>query len=86
MAEAGFDPAAEFLLDRPWHNLFETTGDALVARCKGCRAVVKVGEREAHYNRHRGIRKRSENARKKRIKREKTERLAKARRAKAAGA
>lgn len=66
--ESGFDPAAEFLLAMPWVNLFEPTGDPFVFRCKGCGCdTVKMHERATHFNRHVGIRKRSETARQKRL-------------------
>jgi len=81
--ERGFDPAAEFLLSMAWHNLFEATGRPLDFRCKGCRVEVKLGEREAHFNRHVGIRKRSETMRQKRVAEQRGQSLEKARAAKA---
>ena len=80
LAEQGFNPAAEFLLDMNWINLFEQAdGTGIKWRCKGCGAVMRVHEREPHYNKHKGIRKRSETMRKQRIARERADRLAKAR-------
>lgn len=80
MAEQGFYPAAEFLLDMNWINLFEQADRSGSAwRCKGCGAIVKVNEREPHYNKHKGIRKRSETMRQQRIARERAARLVKAR-------
>ena len=53
-----FDPAALFLLDWAWPNLFEPAV-ALPTnteyRCKGCGAFVSAGERERHHNHHRRI-------------------------------
>lgn len=78
----GFDSAADFLLDMQFPNLFEPASarpDNTHFRCKGCQEVVSIGGREEHYNKHRGIRRRMETARQKRIKAERVERLAKAR-------
>lgn len=53
-----FDPAADFLLDLAWPNLYEPVHAAIEAghdryRCKGCRAVVTPGQREWHWVDHR---------------------------------
>jgi len=76
------DPAAAFLLDMPWQNLFEPatalpTNDRF--RCKACREVIPQREREAHHTRHVRQRNRQEAARKARIRKERAKRLAKAR-------
>lgn len=85
MAEQGFYPAAEFLLDLQFPNLFEPRDrEGITFSCKGCGEKVKLWEREKHYNKHKGIRARSETMRQKRIARERAARLARAREAKAA--
>lgn len=76
----GFDPAAEFLLSMAWQNLFEPTGRDDIFRCKGCNDdEIRRSDREAHFNRHRGIQRRSETMRQRRIRRERIEQLALAR-------
>lgn len=83
MAEQGFYPAAEFLLDLQWPNLFEQSDRSGVNfRCKGCGEIIKLWERERHFNRHKGIRKRSETMRQARIRRERQARMEKVRAAK----
>lgn len=78
-----FYKPAEFLLDLQFPNLFEQADRlGLTFRCKGCGAKVKIHEREGHFNHHRGVRRRQETMRKKRIARERAARLAKARAAK----
>lgn len=50
-----FDPAATFLLDMQWPNLFEPAS-ALPTntrfRCKGCRMILPQQEREKHFRKH----------------------------------
>ena len=82
MSMESFNPAAMFLLDMNWRNLFEEVGTQGIFRCKGCEAEVPRHEREKHFNHHNGIRKRQETMRQKRIKRERVARLARAREAK----
>lgn len=52
----GFDPAADFLLDLSFDQLFEPASAAAGVmgeyRCKGCRLVVKGSDRKKHYARH----------------------------------
>lgn len=76
----GFDPAAEFLLDLGWGNLFEQADhDGGKWRCKGCYEIVAPQDREHHFNHHRGVRRRSETFRQQRIRRERVARLTAAR-------
>lgn len=83
MADQTFYPAAEFLLDLQFPNLFEQSDrSGMNFRCKGCQEIVKLWEREKHYNHHKGIRRRQETMRKKRIARERAARLEKVRAAK----
>jgi hypothetical protein len=77
-----FDPAALFLLDLGWFNLFEEADasewEAWTYRCKGCRQTVARPEREKHYRHH----KRVEHARREReTKRNRERALALARKA-----
>lgn len=54
-----FDPAALFLLDLGFENLFEqASADPSIDRpfrCKGCGAIVSRGQREKHYKHHRRV-------------------------------
>lgn len=84
-----FDPAAEFLLTMPWPNLFERASAATTNtahRCKGCRLIVPMAEREKHFRHHKSAAARSETARQERINRERTARLADARQRRAVAA
>lgn len=84
---SAFDPAAEFLLTMPWHNLFEKAvalPTDTTYRCKGCREIVGMGGRERHFKTHKRAQQRSETARKARINRERIARLADARQRRAA--
>lgn len=79
----GFDPAAEFLLDMNWINLFEPavalpTNDRW--RCKGCRAIITQGDREKHHQQHIRERRRAREKRQAQLNRERVKRLADARR------
>lgn len=79
--ETFYKPAL-FLLDLQFPNLFEQADrSGLIFRCKGCGEIVKIHERERHFNHHRGVRRRQETMRQARIKRERVARLAKAREA-----
>jgi hypothetical protein len=50
----GFDPAAIFLLDINFLNLFEQSPHSeWWFKCKGCKAMSKRPEREAHWLQHR---------------------------------
>ncbi len=77
-----FDPAAEFLLDLAWPNLFEAAKaserEPQTYRCKGCGEQLMRPEREKHHRHHR----RAEHARRDRETKRKRERaLALARKA-----
>lgn len=77
-----FDPAAEFLLDMQWPNLFEPSNALptnVLWRCKGCRAIVVQGDREDHYRLHVRQREHEREKHAAKIKRDRVERLAKAR-------
>lgn len=56
----GFDPAALFLLDLGFDQLFELADSSPGAvgpyRCKGCGKLVKQGERQKHHGRHKANR------------------------------
>lgn len=83
MSMESFYKPAEFLLDLQFPNLFEQSDrQGTNFRCKGCGEIVKLWERERHFNHHRGIRRRQETMRKQRIARERAAWLAKARAAK----
>ncbi len=47
-----FDPAALFLLDRSYENLFEATSRSWESRCKGCGATVPGSKLQAHHGAH----------------------------------
>lgn len=83
-----FDPAALFLLDMNWVNLFEPTSAAPGAipryRCKGCGAEVTQAEREKHHRGHKRARNTVERRRQEKIRRERVARLARARQQRAA--
>lgn len=52
----GFNPAALFLLDLAYENLFElSSGDEYHFRCKGCSALVVRIERQDHWREHKGL-------------------------------
>jgi hypothetical protein len=77
-----FDPAAAFLLDLSWDQLFEPASAAVTNtdyRCKGCREIVKLGRRERHHHQH--VRERQAQIKNERakLKRERLKRLAEAR-------
>lgn len=77
-----FDPAAIFLLDLGWPNLFEASDaseqEPWTYRCKGCALTFTRPERERHHRHH----KRVETARRERELRKARERaLAQAREA-----
>lgn len=46
------DPAADFLLDLHFPNLFESTINTNTYRCKGCEMLVNGNQRKAHHNTH----------------------------------
>jgi hypothetical protein len=78
------DPAAEFLLDLAWDNLFERVSSAPAGeygdwRCKGCQDVVPASKRERHHAAH--IRQREAEKRKRadRAREERLRNLARAR-------
>ena len=79
MSDQNFNPAAEFLLDMNWANLFEQVGRGDMFHCKGCDAMLPRHERERHFKKHKGIRSRQETMRKKRIARERAARMARVR-------
>lgn len=80
----GFDPAAEFLLDWEWPNLFDPTADTIEYRCKGCGEIVLSWERVQHHSHHRRQRRRDERRRASELRRTRISNLAKARAAKTA--
>lgn len=52
-----FNPAASFLLELGWPNLFEKAGqspfeDRLPYRCKGCQCLVAPADRRKHHSAH----------------------------------
>lgn len=56
------DPAADFLLDLAWSNLFESAGKPGAFgpfRCKGCGATLPGTRREGHFKSHKENRKMS---------------------------
>lgn len=59
-APRGFDPAALFLLDLSYDQLYEPTTAAVDAdpdyRCKGCGDVVARSKRKQHHESHRRTR------------------------------
>lgn len=79
----GFEPAAEFLLGMNWQNLFEPATalpDSTEYRCKGCREVVAISDREKHFRKEvRALASRN-TARKRELDKERVERLRVARR------
>lgn len=81
----GFDPAAEFLLDWQWPNLFEpaSAADLLDWRCKGCGEIVPSWEREKHHAAHRRALKRSQRRHENEVREQRRRNLAKARAARA---
>ena len=60
----GFDPAAEFLLDLAWPNLFDPTPYDDMLRCRGCDDLVGRWKAAGHHEDHR--RQRAREARKRR--------------------
>ena len=50
----GFNPAATFLLSMLPENLFEpaNTRESIRVRCKGCGSLVKLSERNSHFQDH----------------------------------
>ena len=80
----GFDPAAVFLLDMGFENLFERAGDGFIDhRCVGCGEIVRSWERLQHHAGHRRERTREERRRVKRVQQQRVASLAKARAARA---
>lgn len=78
------DPAAEFLLDLHWSNLFERVsaapgGDVGFQRCKGCGEVVPASKMERHHAAHIHTREQWKAKRAEQNRREAAERLARAR-------
>lgn len=57
-----FDPAAAFLLDLGWENLFDPTGKTAEFRCKGCDEMVRVNKRQEHHAAHKRARRRLNSA------------------------
>lgn len=53
-----FDPAAAFLLDLGWENLFDPTGKPTEWRCKGCDEIVRMTKRREHHAGHKQARRR----------------------------
>lgn len=82
----GFDPAAEFLLDWQWQNLFEPASARptnTFYRCKGCDAIVSEGVREKHHRAHVRERQAVERRRQEAIRRNRLRNLELARRGRA---
>lgn len=89
-AVTGIDPAAEFLLDLAWDNLFERTSAAPGEqygeyRCKGCGDIVPANKRERHHAAHIRARENAKRKRNDRLREERIRNLAKARAAKEGG-
>ena len=80
---SNFDPAATFLLDLDWSNLYELAdarpGALPVDRCKGCGELLQISGRAKHHRRHRKEMERENVRRQERIKRERVKVLATAR-------
>jgi hypothetical protein len=79
-----FDPAADFLLHQPsYESLFEAAnsrmGEELDYRCKGCRQIVKRWRRLDHWQTHRTLQARQDEARKVELAAERKANLARAR-------
>lgn len=52
MSLLALDPAAEFLLDLSWPNMFDPTPLDHELRCIGCGALVKRWRAEQHFKQH----------------------------------
>ncbi len=77
-----FDPAALFLLDIGYLNLFEPTETTVHYTCKGCRERVPVEGRRKHYDQHKRDRERDRRKRADQITKERVANLARARKRK----
>lgn len=78
------DPAAEFLLDLHWTNLFERVsaapgGEVGSQRCKGCGEVVPASKMERHHAAHLRQREQEKTRRAEQNRKAAAERLARAR-------
>ena len=81
-----FDPAAEFLLDWGFINLFDQTETSLFWTCRGCSERVPVEARSKHYDAHRRTRERAKERAAGKVKQARIANLARARQAKKAAA
>ena len=78
-----FLPAAQFLLELAWHNLFEEAdaregNDPQTYRCKGCGEILGRVQRKQHFKHHQRV---ERNRKARELKRARERALAKARKA-----